>query len=227
MDGRVRCLIDLDDTLLDYRGEKRAAVRALWGLLPRYVDAERWARVYRGAKDRARVLRPGADEGQYRVRLALAFATVGRRPDEAFLDRALARYWQARYASVRLVPGATRVLAHLARRCEALVLCTHGIGARQRDRLDRAGIAGAFTDVRISGEVGATKDDWAAFLGPLYDPRARYLVISDRADPDLIAADRLGMETVLVGGDGAEPAGLRRVPTLAGLLEHRSAGAIP
>ncbi|WP_153533157.1 HAD family hydrolase [Actinomadura macrotermitis] len=219
---RVRCLIDLDDTLLDYRYEEQAAAAALRDLLPPGADASRWSAAYRQAKDRARLLRPVADEEQYRTRLTLAFTTVGHRPDDRFLDRAVDRYWETRYDSVRLLPQATDVLSFLAGRYEGPVLCTHGIGARQRARLDRAGIAGAFTAVLISGEVGATKADWPRFLGRLYEPGAPYLVISDRVDPDLSAAARLGMDTVLVGGhDPAEsaPPGLRRVPALAGLLD--------
>jgi FMN phosphatase YigB (HAD superfamily) len=212
--GHLRCLIDLDDTLVDYAAEERSAMLAVGALLPAEIGRDRWKRAYLAGKRQARAAR-GQTADEHRLRLACAFEAAGLAADPDFVEHAVARYWQARYAHVRLLPGATEVLGLLRRRAEHLCLCTHGVGFRQRDRLRLAGIGGYFDAVRISGDVGATKADWVRFLGPAYTASARYAVISDQMVPDLAAA-RPGMFTVLVarGAPQGAPAGPRYWPDL-------------
>jgi len=98
----------------------------------------------------------------------------------------------------QLRPGIDELLRRLAARGLAL-----GIVANQPasavERLQRAGIAGHFAHLGLSGVVGVRKPDPAIFLGAaeaLGVQPARCIMVGDRIDNDIAPAKALGMAAI-------------------------------
>lgn len=89
-----------------------------------------------------------------------------------------------------LYPGVLDLLGELSDRQLALV--TNGIGAVQRGRLDRLGLADRFDVVAISGELGMSKPGRAIFdhvLADLGEPiRSDVVMVGDNWSSDILGA---------------------------------------
>lgn len=198
-------LVDLDDTLLDYRAEEdhgRDAVRARQ--LPG-ADPRLWQHLYRRAKLEIRAQTPLPTSDSHFRRLARALELlqihgVQCRTDEKFVRECENDYWEAREAAVRLLPGSRNLLDVLHARCDRTILCTLGTQRRQSRRLKIAGLDDAFDTVLTSDTTRVGKDHWPTFLGTHWCEEDSYLVVSDTYDPDLRHAARIGMCTAWVRG---------------------------
>jgi FMN phosphatase YigB (HAD superfamily) len=199
--GRPRsafvCLIDFDDTLVDYRAEERAAVDAVTerlgerrpGLDPGAIrDAYTLAK--RQGRSRSASRPDGLPPGWARLREMLALA--GATPEPDLVDELLAVYWATRLVGVRPFPEA-RALLELLHSSSDIVLCTDGPPQYQRQRVERSGLHHFFADIRISGELGVDKTDLRSHAGPCLVTHRPWIMISDRLEPDLRAAARLGI----------------------------------
>jgi len=199
-------LVDLDDTLIDYRAEEDHAVEALRGDVAGDLPAQVWRSLYRDAKQVQRSHQPLPGPATYRHRFEVFgdrlrdHHVVRHRIGAAELER---RYWQARYAAVTPLDGAGELLGVLGRRYDDVVVCTVGLQARQQDRLRIAGLASLVTGLVSSEVAGVGKDDWPRFLGSRWDPGARYLAISDALRPDLFFAAEVGMTTAWIASSPA------------------------
>lgn len=190
-------LVDLDDTLLDYHWEEARSGLALAKHLG--VDGrDEWQDAYSMAKRRERALR-SYKEDPLQVRIALFAALLGIDLPQDMVVEAREVYASARQRNVRLLPGAIEVLELLHSTCDRTILCTSGVSDLQRRRAERAGILGRIDAIIVSGDAGIEKNDWRSFLGAEYNPDANYVVVSDLFEPDLRAAQSLGMFTIKVG----------------------------
>lgn len=211
---------DLDDTLVDRTG---AVARALAALLARHPDA---------------CPAPGR-EALLDWALALdARGARGLRPlSEALLARLPTLPFDAPGLEAALVRGLMEGLApqegvlRVVRRALALgpvAVVSNGSGARQREKLARAGLDGLLPAVFVSGEVGAEKPHPALFeaaLGWAGVPAEAVLFVGDDPERDVAPAARLGLQTCWVSHGRPWPDGpvrpgrvVGRVEELAGVL---------
>ena len=190
----VIALIDLDDTILDYRREEDAAADHLRDQLS--IARDVWDPAYRDAKVLERETRTYSGDPLLRrfELLADRLEILGAEPPEL---RQLYVAFRRRFVS--LLPGARATLGELRRLVNLIYICTSGVGEVQRDRCRAAGLTPLVDGIAVSDDLGLEKSDWPGFLGSRYEPGAHYLVVSDQVEPDLIAAERLGMATISFG----------------------------
>lgn len=216
-------LVDLDDTLLDYQAEERAARDAVADRLARRHGLARDAfeRGYSAAKRRLRAfdVQDPARATDKRSRLELALRHCELPATDAEVDGALTVYRAARLRALRPLRGAVPLLATLAARGR-VVICTHGPHDDQLQRIRRAGLSGFVHDLRASGRLGVTKSRLLEFLGSYGDDPA--LMISDQLRPDVEEAVRIGLPSIWVAWDdpATPPDGARAAGDLNEVLEH-------
>ncbi|MFF4806028.1 HAD family hydrolase [Streptomyces sp. NPDC001351] len=193
-------LIDLDDTLLDYRTEEDNARDAVWSVHLPGIELAVWQRIYDRTKRRlradGRLPSTAAYTERFRLSVRQARAAGADCPaDEAFVRRCEATYWARRDAVTTLLPGAEELLSAVRDQYQEIVLCTVGTTDNQRRRIAAAGLADSFDALRTSEMTGVGKDQWPLFLGPHWRGDAHYLAVSDSYNPDLSSAKRFGMRT--------------------------------
>ena len=156
-------LLDADNTLFDYdRAETEALDETLADAAPgapreraveayRAINAGYWKLYEQGKIDSA-----GLQSGRW----ADLFRRLGIRGDPA----AAAEVYITRLSKKsHLLDGAVETVRELARRAR-LCLVTNGLSRVQRGRLAHSGIAGSFTAILISEEMGIAKPDARFFL---------------------------------------------------------------
>ncbi|MFI8933310.1 HAD family hydrolase [Streptomyces sp. NPDC053474] len=206
-------LVDMDDTLVDYRWEENLARDTVWAQHLPHMERDAWRIHYRRAKVEARMVYPLPCAEGYtdRLRRALWHAVPASAPPDERLVQACERtYWQCRYASVTPLPGARELLDALRAPYDKLLLCTMGATDVQTRRAARVGIGSAFDAICTSEAAGVGKDEWPAFLGGHWRGAYSYLMVSDTCDPDLRSAARQGMRTAWLRrpGSGSQPSAL-------------------
>lgn len=191
-------LLDLDDTLLDFRASERLAfTRTLGGLgVTRVPDAlftdyqainlDLWRRFEQGlvAKDVLKV-----------ARFRLTFERHGLDLDA---ERASLLYLDGLADSVVLIEGALQTCAELAAIGEVGII-TNGIEAIQHRRIHSAGLAGHVAFVATSEACGHAKPDvrffeFAAAKARAFD-KASTVIVGDRLDADILGANRFGIDS--------------------------------
>ena len=188
-------VIDLDDTLYPQAaylaGAARAVGRAGTAL---GLDGLRLARLLR------RQLVAGSDAGGTIDRALLAYGVADPGPLLPSLVAAFAGY---RPRKLPLYPGAAAALRALGA-AYPLVCLTDGAPAIQRAKLAATGVAGAFTAIVITDELGGRacrKPDPAGLLHAaalLGVPAGDLLVIGDRPGKDVAVAAALGARSIRV-----------------------------
>ncbi|MCB9764815.1 MAG: HAD family hydrolase [Alphaproteobacteria bacterium] len=176
---RLLCF-DLDDTLIDRRGALRRALAA------DFTAAElRWLEA--------------ADGATFAEAAAARFPE--RVPDGDALPARIA-------AAVTPTIGVASMLQQLRLRF-TLALVSDGGAANQREKLRRAGLAGAFDAVFISGERGVTKPALLGLaLGELGVPADQAVMIGDAPLRDIAAAAEVGARSCWIAAGRIWPASL-------------------
>lgn len=219
-DLRTAALVDLDDTLLQYRVEEDAAQAALATAMG-VGAAPNWDEVYRWAKDAAR---RGSRDGEDRLvrRIRMAASALGIEASVNDVQRLRRIYVDARVSAVTMLPGAQELLGHLRATFDAVLICTVGVEDLQLARIHAAGLEDGLDDVLVSDTRGVGKEDWPAFLGGWFRPSCQYVVISDCEVPDLAAARAAGMFTIGIGDDTGAANQMRAEDplSLVGMLEN-------
>jgi 2-haloacid dehalogenase len=198
-------LLDADNTLFDYdRAEAEALQETLEDAAPdapraqaveayRKINAAYWKRFEAGEIDAAG-LRTG--------RWSDLFHTLGLSGDAA---RTAADYTARLSRKAHLLPGASGVVAELARRAR-LALVTNGLSMVQRGRLSHSGLAGHFTAVVISEELGIAKPDprfFQAAAAALGLDAAQLLCVGDNPAADVGGARAAGIDACWFSPAGA------------------------
>lgn len=213
---------DIDGTLVDFAGAEHSAARLFHSehverlgepfaaFLPRWreVTEKHFQRYLAGELDY---------QGQRRARLREIFGAarpLGDAEADALFDGFLRDY----EGSWQLFPDVAACLAGLAGR--TLGIISNGDPLQQRQKLARLQIAGHFTHVLISGDIGVAKPDPAIFHAACAmagRAPADCLYIGDNRAVDAGGAAGAGLAPLWLNRiDGQRPHGL---PTIHGLPE--------
>ena len=217
----IRALIfDLDGTLIDIAAARR---RYCADFLARHAGISPECR-RTGDVDAlmAGFAGPRGDRRDFARHAAAAFRGLGMTRAEIAAD-----YAARLPAFVEAEPEIVALLGAWSGRFR-LALVTNGSGRVQRAKLDRAGLAGTFGAVFISGECGVAKPAPAIFGRAIAwagsDPGAALFVGDDPA-ADIAGAARAGLRTCWVARGREYPGGLpapgltvENVAELAGVL---------
>lgn len=189
-------LLDADNTLFDYdRAESEALEEILAEAAPavprpramdayRSINARYWRQFEAGEVDAAQL-----QSGRWRD----LFSTLGVAGDPA---RAAAGYVGALSRRGHLLPGAADAVRAISRKAR-LCLVTNGLSMVQRGRLARSGLAGFFSAVVISEEIGTAKPDprfFAAAVDSLRLAPAELLCVGDNPVADVGGARTAGID---------------------------------
>ena len=197
-------LIDLDDTVFDFKHAERVAIAKTiraFGVEPtetvihRYhvINKWHWEQMELGKLTRQEVLEN---------RFGMLFEELGVTADKAACARAYgANLAQGHY----YLPGAEEALQALQGKCR-LFLASNGTAWVQRSRMDSADLYRYFEDIFISQEIGANKPSPAYFEGcfariPGFD-RARAMIVGDSLSSDILGGNNAGIATCWINPDG-------------------------
>ena len=207
MSSRPIILMDLDDTILDFKkAEARALSRSLTelgvphdeGTLERYnvLNLQYWERLENGEITREQVLLG---------RFVQLLSEMGSDADPAALrDRYEYNLSQGHF----FVEGAEDLLQTLYPVCR-LFLVSNGTAVVQQGRLASAGISGYFEQIFISQELGANKPGREYFDRcfariPDFD-RSRCLIVGDSLTSDIRGGINAGIHTCWFNLRGKAP----------------------
>ena len=190
-------LFDADDTLFDFRLAERLALQdALSAFsIPSNEDIHR---LYHGInRDMWKVFEKCPPETQFRwsTRFELLLDHLGISGDYEQINH---RFSESLAEQSVLIPHAMEVCAALSQ-TRQLYIITNGTPSVQRRRLEKSGISAYFSDVFISGDLGARKPDPVFFRRvfskiPNFDI-TRALVIGDSLSSDILGGIRAGVDT--------------------------------
>ncbi len=194
---------DLDDTLFDHAGARRAALRAIRPELglPRTVTLDALDARYQALilEFHPRVLAGELSRGDARsARLAALAAEFGAplAPDES--DR-LARTYAAVYkVHRRAAPGARELLARLRKQLTVGII-TNNLVAEQQEKLRAIGLAEQVDVLLISEEIGVNKPDPRIFEAALERAGAgsrEAVMVGDSWEADIEGALGVGIAAV-------------------------------
>lgn len=200
-------LFDADGTLFDYDQAEACALEQAFqqaGLAYRAGCAEAYRRI--NARIWQEFEQGKITQALLRTRrFDLLFAELGIQADAAAFS---ARYLKNLAAGTQLIRGAEALLRSLHGRV-GLALVTNGLAEVQRPRLAASTLAGYFTSVVISEEVGSAKPDPRIFeiaLAQMGSPsRKRVLVVGDSLSSDILGGNRAGFDTCWYNPVAAPP----------------------
>jgi FMN phosphatase YigB (HAD superfamily) len=166
-------------------------------------------------------------------RFAHFFRALGLDPDgiaPALLQSLLDAHRGALAHAAELPPHHRPLLASLAARFRLAVVSNFDYSPTAHEILDRAGVTGLFRVIVVSDEVGWRKprpEIFEAALGRLEVTATDALFVGDRADIDVVGAQRLGMPVAWINREQEPlPAGveapdfeIRDLAELAGILD--------
>lgn len=196
--------LDLDDTLSDELHHMRSAYAAAVDRLPEPLDPTRASAFLDAYMDIAIDLyrRNAWDELSREARLESALQRAGVEPGD-LPARIVEGYLRNYHEGLRLLPGAGRLLEIAGRYRTCLI--TNGRSDRQREKIERLGLAGRFDHILISEEFGAAKPDPAIFRRALsltaVEPH-QAVMIGDNALADIAGAAAVGVHAIWVNVHG-------------------------
>ena len=218
-------LVDVDDTILDFdlcaadairKASTRGNVPLPDAVFDRFFVLNRrlWDRLQAGEFDLA---------GLRRIRWNTIFADLGVTADgerfEVFFERALEE-------SCLPVAGAEEALAYLSKKYR-LAAASNAPSKQQENRLARAGLLGYFSDVFVSGDLGASKPD-PVFFDRLFErlpgiSRGETVMLGDSLTADIAGAKAAGIRTVWFdkrneGGSGGADAAIKSLEEIGQAL---------
>ncbi|MDO5399349.1 MAG: YjjG family noncanonical pyrimidine nucleotidase [Eubacteriales bacterium] len=204
-------LIDLDDTVLDFKKAEKNAIGKIirqFGVEPteavlhRYhlINKAHWERLERGEITREQVL-----VGRFQV----LFAELGREADPTACARAYEKnlsqgHW--------FLPGAEEALERL-QKSYRLFLASNGTASVQHGRMKSANLYRFFEGIFISQEIGYNKpsrDYFEACFARIPDfDREKTLMVGDSLTSDMLGGVNAGINTVWVNPDHKAPGAVR------------------
>ena len=121
------------------------------------------------------------------------------------LRQAASTYVARLSTKAHFLPGAAECVTELARRA-SLCLVTNGLSRVQRGRLAHSGIAGRFTAILVSEELGLAKPDprfFHAAAAALRLPPGQLLCVGDSPAADIAGARAAGIDACWFAPSGA------------------------
>lgn len=196
-----RCLlIDMDDTVLDFKKSEYVAIRKTlqqMGLEPTDAVCRRYSEINDGywkRLERKEVTRRQLQVGRF----ADLFAEFGMDADgESCADRYMENLAQGH----DFMPGAEQALERLSSKYK-LYLASNGNADTQRSRIALAGIEKYFKGIFISGEIGINKPDRGFFEACFaamedFDP-TKTMIVGDSLSSDIQGGKNAGIATCWV-----------------------------
>lgn len=222
---------DLDDTLFDHAGTRRAALRTVLPDIPGARAAglssvdERYQRLVEELHPRVlsgELTRAKARALRFRS-LADSLGSSLTSRDARDLGR---RYAQAYRAARRAHPGAADLLRHL-RATLTVGVISNNLVAEQHDKIRAIGLSGLIDPLVISGAVGVNKPDPRIFQEALRRAACRAneaIMIGDSWTNDVEGARAAGLATVWFHPDDRTPRRKEGVPALRSFRPTEIAG---
>ena len=193
-------LIDLDDTILDFKKAEHIAVKKTlsdFGVEPtdavcqRYsvINQQHWEAMERKEMTRQQVL-----EGRF----AVLFRELGVAVDAAECSGC---YTQNLSVGHYYLPGAREAVEQLSKKYR-LYITSNGTAWVQRSRLSSTDLEPFFQDIFISQEIGYNKPAREFFDGcfaqiPNFDPK-RTMIVGDSLSSDILGGKNAGIATCWV-----------------------------
>ena len=201
-------LIDLDDTILDFKKAEHVAVKktlADFGVEPTDAVCARYSvinQLHWEAMERKEMTRQQVLEGRF----AVLFAELGVAVDAATCSH---HYTENLAIGHYFLPGAREAVEQLSKKYK-LYMTSNGTAWVQRSRLKSADIEQYFGDIFISQEIGFNKPAVEYFEGcfakiPGFDPK-KAMIVGDSLSSDIKGGKNAGIATCWVN-PGHEPAG--------------------
>ena len=201
-------LIDLDDTILDFKKAEHVAVKktlADFGVEPTDAVCARYSvinQLHWEAMERKEMTRQQVLEGRF----AVLFAELGVAVDAATCSH---HYTENLAIGHYFLPGAREAVEQLTKKYK-LYMTSNGTAWVQRSRLKSADIEQYFGDIFISQEIGFNKPAVEYFEGcfakiPGFDPK-KAMIVGDSLSSDIKGGKNAGIATCWVN-PGHEPAG--------------------
>ena len=197
MENKIILLLDLDDTLLDFRRAEHGAIKKTFdtlgitaneAVIKRYseINLLHWEMLERKQITRRQVL-----VGRFET----LFRELGI---DADADEAQKLYEDYLSVGHYFMPGAEELLRTLDGRCR-MFLCSNGTAKVQAGRIASAGIAGYFEKIFISEELGHDKPsreyfDACAAQIPGYDSRYA-IMVGDSLTSDILGGKNAKIRT--------------------------------
>lgn len=222
-------VVDLDDTLLNYRYEEDFASALLQRALS--VPEDIWRAAYVLAKQKERALRPGTDPSVWmRRRFEILFEGLDRGTlgGPTSPGDAEAMYIEARLSAVRELPGARELLTRIQAAGARTFIATVGPASLQRRRLEVAGLASLVEVMLASRAEVPTKANLDLFLRPVrwsLKPDTAWM-ISDQVDPDLVEARKMGMRCAHILQEAGSSQSIKFAPDLSAANPRELSGAV-
>ena len=195
--------IDMDDTILDFKAEEKAALcRTLeaLGITPTQAVCRRYSQINKAhweMLERKQITR----EQVLTQRFAVLFEELGC---DADIEQTAKTYAQNLAGGHCLIPGAVQALTYLQKRYR-LFLASNGTSWVQRSRVQNAGISRFFEDIFISQDMGVNKPATEFFTRsfariPDIDLR-KTMIIGDSLSSDMLGGKNAGIATCWVNPD--------------------------
>jgi putative hydrolase of the HAD superfamily len=198
---------DIDGTLVDHKGAERTAALAFQKdhaeIFPESSDrfVIRWQTVEE--KHIRRYLKGGLSfQGQRRARIRELFNGYGPFTD-AEADEIFTGYLKRYEQNWRLFEDVKPSLDNLSR--HALGIISNGDPKQQRDKLQALGIAGYFSHVLISGDIGIAKPDPGIFQAACRAAGKQpqeCMYVGDDYEVDIVGSRRAGLTGVWLNRNG-------------------------
>lgn len=193
-------LIDMDDTVLDFKKSEYVAIRKTLreaGIEPTEAVCARYSQInqsYWERLERKEVTREQLQVGRF----ADLMQEMGM---EADAERCAVQYMENLSAGHDFLPGAESALEKLSQNYK-LYLASNGNTQTQQRRIALAGIQRYFEQIFISGVVGVDKPDKEFFRYcfariPGFDPR-KTMIVGDSLTSDILGGKNAGIATCWV-----------------------------
>ncbi len=217
-------LIDLDDTIIDYRSGVHSCWREVCAYAARQIPGMEADDLFREIcrtrdwywSDPERHMKGRADMRAARTHVAkLALFRIGVDLPEIARDLGW-MYQDLRDEQAKLIPGAVEALQEFSREGIALALITNGSREAQRGKIERFGLERLFDHIFIEGETGFGKpepDVYLLAMAALQSEPSETWCVGDNLEWEVAAPQKLGIYSVWVDPTGkGPPAGSGVVP---------------
>lgn len=228
--------IDLDDTLIDFRGNSRIALHILYketGLDRFYATPDDWTAAYMANNhelwsryNRAEITK------EYlrleRMRAVIAPSWRGSEDELVEFSWLMDKIYLDRLAEQKgLVPGAKELLLWLREQGYHIGILSNGFKQVQYRKIESAGLTELIDLVVLSDDIGVNKPDVRIYDYAMKcagcENRSRHLMIGDNPDTDIAGAVNAGWGAVWFHPDGKSDnvtgAGWTEIDTLDGVKE--------
>ena len=198
-------LIDLDDTLLDFKRSERCAIEMALEFakiaptdaactLYSEINDSLWKKLETGDITRKELLTK---------RFEILFEKLGVTFDKFEMQK---KYMASLSEQVHFIDGAIELLENLSKKY-SLAIVSNGTKAVQNPRLDKSGIRKYFSHIFISEELGVNKPAREFFekvLKTCNESRENCVVIGDSESSDILGGINAGIDTCWYNPKGYE-----------------------